>query len=164
MPPAQRASAHKLAVERFHLTRFQQKLVRVKSLLEKAQRMPNDDELGMLGDFAEDMGGEDDEGSANSKDAMAAMLANIQGGGGDEGRPSISAGARKSMRAGEKAAAEATSEEDEDVGAESDNERSPSLAERAAAIVAEGADGALPQRTTPPRKAKRARTSIVLDS
>ena len=39
-----------------------------------------------------------------------------------------------------------------------------SLAERAKQIVAEGAAGALPQRTTPPRKAKRARTTISIDS
>jgi len=79
----------------------------------------------------------------------------------------VSKKAAAAVRAAEKAAADeaaAALEEDEDADADSDDERSPSLAERAAAIVAEGAEGALPQRTTPPRKAKRARTTIRIDS
>jgi len=104
----------------------------------------------------------DNAGNASGTPATAARS---KGAGGAASAPKrLSKKAAAALRAAEKAAAEAASEEDEDVGAESDNEHSPSLAERAAAIVAEGAEGALPQRTTPPRKAKRARTSIVIDS
>jgi len=108
----------------------------------------------------------DNAGNASGTPATAARG---KGAGGAASAPKrLGKKAAAALRAAEKAAAEAAveaaSEEDEDADAESDKEFSPSLAERAAAIVAEGAEGALPQRTTPPRKAKRARTSIVIDS
>jgi len=109
----------------------------------------------------------DNAGNASGTPATATKG---KGAGGAASAPRrVSKKAAAAVRAAEKAAAEEAAaaleeDEDEDAEADSDDEPSPSLAERAAAIVAEGAEGALPQRTTPPRKAKRARTTIRIDS
>ena len=101
-------------------------------------------------------------GRDNAGNAVTRTPATAKGKAAPVRRLSKKAAAALAAAEAEAAAEDEESDPDEDLNEDLSGEDDVPLADRAAQIVAEGAAGAQPQRTTPPRKVKKPRT-IPLD-